>query len=81
MITTLAKQANVTTESGNQVSAHKLRHTFATTLYNKNPKVDVLILGSLLGHSDPNSTKIYTQISKDVMRDVLETDLYNMDNK
>lgn len=77
IITNLAKKAGVTTISGNQVSAHKLRHTFATELYNNNSKADILLLALLLGHSDPNSTKIYTQVSSDVLRDVLNTPIYN----
>lgn len=78
IITNLANKGHVTTESGNQVSAHKLRHTFATNLYNNNEKVDVLLLGEVLGHSNPNSTKVYTRISPDVIKDVLNnTNMYN----
>lgn len=76
IVTSLAKKAGIFTEMGHQISPHKLRHTFATTLYNTG-KVDVLTLGKILGHSNPNSTKIYTQVGDDLVKSAMQTvDLY-----
>jgi site-specific recombinase XerD len=79
IISRISAKGGVRTESGNKVSPHKLRHTFATNLYNKNPKVDVLILGNMLGHSNPNSTKIYTTVNRELIKDIMDnTDMYDL---
>ncbi len=43
-------------------STHKLRHTAATLMYQEGG-VDVLALKEILGHSELNTTQIYTHIS------------------
>ncbi len=48
-------------------SPHKCRHAFATLLYQNG--VDLLTIQKILGHSDLNSTKVYTHIIDDHMRE------------
>jgi len=52
------------------VSAHMLRHTFATHLYRNG--VDIMILGKLLGHSGLRSTSIYTHTDLQHLREGVE---------
>lgn len=49
---------------------HKLRHTFASMLIKKN--ANLLTVQKLLGHSDLNSTKIYTHIDTEYLRKEVE---------
>ncbi len=43
------------------LSVHKLRHTFATLMYQNG--VDVRVLKDVLGHENLNTTQIYTHVS------------------
>jgi site-specific recombinase XerD len=52
------------------VTCHTLRHSFATHLNEKN--VDILVLQSLLGHSNPRSTQIYIHATEEKVRQALE---------
>ncbi len=45
--------------------AHLLRHTFGTLLYSKTH--DLALVQDVLGHSDPNTTRVYTHIDRDKM--------------
>lgn len=47
-------------------SVHKLRHTAATLMY-QSGKVDVRVLKDILGHSQLNTTQIYTHLSDENM--------------
>ena len=51
-------------------SAHKLRHTAATLMYQNG--VDVLALKEILGHEQLNTTQIYTHVSNDILRRAAE---------
>lgn len=53
-----------------RVSPHKLRHTFATTLYAG--ETDLRDIQELLGHSNIASTSIYTHTSVDKVRAAVE---------
>ncbi len=53
-------------------SAHKLRHTAATLLYNEK-NVDVLMLKEMLGHSQLSTTQIYTHINNELLRNTMQT--------
>lgn len=49
-------------------SAHKLRHTAATLMYQQG-NVDILILKEILGHENLGTTEIYTHLSNRQMKD------------
>lgn len=51
-----------------KISAHTLRHTFATHMLNNG--ADIKTIGQLLGHSSLSTTQIYTHISIDRMKDI-----------
>ncbi len=46
--------------------AHLLRHSYGTLLYDKTK--DLALVQDALGHNDPNTTRVYTHIDKDRMR-------------
>lgn len=50
---------------------HTLRHTSATLLYNEND-VDIMIIKEILGHSCISATEIYTHISSEKMKYIME---------
>lgn len=54
-----------------RVSPHKLRHTFATTLYAE--ETDLRDIQELLGHSNIASTSIYTHTNVDKVRAAVAT--------
>ena len=53
---------------GDGYSAHKLRHTAATLMY-EHGGTDVRVLKDILGHENLNTTQIYTHVSDRQMRD------------
>jgi integrase/recombinase XerD len=55
--------------AGFKVSPHKLRHIYATILYNDGENADILSLG----HKDPNTTKIYTTVIKETLRSMVSS--------
>lgn len=53
------------------ISAHKLRHSFATELIQNG--VDVLTVQSLLGHESVATTQIYAHVQKEAKEKAIET--------
>ncbi|WP_246169832.1 tyrosine-type recombinase/integrase [Alkalibaculum sporogenes] len=51
---------------GKGYTLHKFRHSYATLLLKNG--VDIMSIQKLLGHSDLNSTKIYTHINVDKLK-------------
>lgn len=64
------KYAKLAGIEGKHVTPHKLRHTFATILYQN--KVDIIELQQLLGHSSIATTQIYTHTNKERLRSAVE---------
>ena len=52
-------------------SAHKLRHTAATLMYQNNS--DVRVLQTILGHSNLNTTQIYVHVNDENIKNALES--------
>lgn len=50
-----------------EMSAHKLRHTAATLMYQQG-NVDVLVLKEILGHQNLGTTEIYTHTSSEQLK-------------
>lgn len=57
--------------SGQGFSAHKLRHTAATLMY-QHGHVDVLLLKEILGHENLATTEIYTHISDSQLKKAVD---------
>ena len=53
-----------------RISPHKLRHSFATAMLNR--EVDVRMIQEMLGHASISTTQIYTHIAQDKMIELLE---------
>ena len=53
------------------LSAHKLRHTAATLMY-QSGKVDIRVLKDVLGHEQLNTTQIYTHLTSANLESAVE---------
>lgn len=63
------------------LSAHKLRHTAATLMY-QHGNVDTLTLRNILGHKSISTTEIYTHLSNESVKDAMDASpLANIKNK
>lgn len=57
-------------------SAHKLRHTAATLMYQKGG-VDVLLIKDILGHENLSTTEIYTHVVDSQLKDAVSSNPLN----
>ena len=64
IIKSAAKNAGIT----KRVTPHTLRHSFATALLDAGE--NLLVIQQLLGHENLETTKIYTHISQDQLKNV-----------
>lgn len=63
------------------LSTHKLRHTAATLMYQKG-HVDIRALKEVLGHSNLNTTQIYTHVSDESVKQAFDSNpLANLNTK
>ena len=58
--------------SGMGLSTHKLRHTAATMMYQYG-EVDIRVLQEILGHTNLNTTQIYTHVSSRQKESAIES--------
>lgn len=56
--------------SRDKLYPHNFRHFFAVNYYNSDR--DIVHLADLLGHSNLNTTRMYTQISAEQQRTILD---------
>jgi len=56
--------------AGKNYSAHKLRHTAATLMY-QHGGVDTRVLQEILGHEHLNTTQIYTHVANAQVKDAM----------
>ncbi|MCF8000750.1 MAG: tyrosine-type recombinase/integrase [Halanaerobiales bacterium] len=63
-----AKMAGI--KNASKVTPHKLRHTFATMLYNKTKNIKVL--QDLLGHENISTTQIYTHTDQKQKKEAID---------
>lgn len=68
MVKKYAKLAGI--KNAEKITPHKLRHTFATMLYQKTK--DLRVLQDLLGHSNISTTQIYTHTDKEDRKDAID---------
>jgi len=69
LITELLDKAGL---SGKGLSTHKLRHTAATMMYQYG-EVDIRVLQEILGHTNLNTTQIYTHVSSQQKESAIES--------
>lgn len=58
------------------ITPHKLRHSFATLMYNSGV-MDIVELQEVLGHENIETTKIYTHVGNNRMKDKMEKNPLN----
>lgn len=58
------------------ITPHKLRHTFATIMF-KYGNVDIRKLQEILGHSNVNTTTIYTHVDDEQLHDAVQNNPLN----
>jgi site-specific recombinase XerD len=63
-------------KNADEYSVHKLRHTSATLMH-KYGKVSLRNLQSILGHSSPATTAIYTHVDDESLRDAVKSNPLN----
>lgn len=65
----IVKNAALRAGINKQITPHKLRHSFATHLLETG--TDIRIIQELLGHSNLQTTQIYTKVSQEQMKKVI----------
>lgn len=57
-------------DSKDKIHTHSLRHTGATLMHNEN-NANILIIQKILGHEQLSSTKIYTHVTNQKMKEIM----------
>lgn len=58
--------------SKDKIHTHSLRHTGATLMHNEN-NANILIIQKILGHEQLSSTEIYTHVTNQKMKEIMNT--------
>ena len=73
MVQTIIKEEleNTLNTKAKEYHTHSLRHTSATLLYNEN-NTDILVIKEILGHSSLATTEMYTHVSNQKLKEIVE---------
>lgn len=74
-VSTLVKKYNKLSEIHKNITAHKLRHTLATLLFQNGE--DIRVIQDILGHESISTTEIYTHVNNEQVRIALKNNPLN----
>lgn len=74
-VSTLVKKYSKLSEIHKKITAHKLRHTLATLLFQNGE--DIRVIQDILGHESISTTEIYTHVNNEQVRAALKNNPLN----